>query len=718
MFHRSLPVFLAFAACSDQSVGRFNTPPEAAITSHEDGAVFLEGYAVELRGSASDADGQTLTAAWYVGSDEVCAGEPEADGTTRCEIVFGAGDTDVTLEVRDAEGAADGDSITFSVTPTESPVATLIRPDGTGPYYDDRPIEVVAQVSDGEDDPAQLIVRLTSDRDGDLAVSAPDAEGDVSGYVSLSAGTHVLTLSTEDTTGKTGSDSILVDVGPPNSAPACAITAPADGSAGIAGEVVRFEATVSDPDVSPGLLAVSWSSDRDGSLGSSTPTSDGSVVFPTSALSTGTHLVTLAVEDDQGLVCTDVIVYAVDTPPSVTIVSPSSGSTAREGEIVTFEATVADAEDAATALSVEWTSDLDGVLSTADADAAGTVAFTSAGLSAGAHTLRVTVTDTHGLAASDLAVLTVVANSAPEVLSISLSPTSPKTDDTITALVTTSDADGDPVSVSYAWTVDGVAVAASGSSLSGAYFSRDQEVAVTATPFDATEAGAPATASVVVVNSPPTAPVVQVTPASATAEDDLVCAISTASTDADGDPIAYTFAWDADGAVYPVDDPAWIGPDTTTWPDDTVPAEDTEDGETWTCTVTPDDGDDFGAAGTASVTLEATDYTDLWTLDKTVSYTCAYGLVSISFDQVSVVHTDPNISISSTGSGSQPGTMTGTIASDAFTTSRTLPGGCTETYTFDGTFSDPYTFSATFKAAYSGSCFGCTTRSWTVAGTR
>ena len=62
--------------------------------------------------------------------------------------------------------------------------------------------------------------------------------------------------------------------------------------------------------------------------------------------------------------------------------------------------------------------------------------------------------------------------------------------------------------------------------------------------------------------------------------------------------------------------------------------------------------------------------------------------------------------------------MTGTIASDAFTTSRTLPGSCTETYTFDGTFSDPYTFSATFEAAYSGSCFGCTTRSWTVTGTR
>ena len=47
-----------------------------------------------------------------------------------------------------------------------------------------------------------------------------------------------------------------------------------------------------------------------------------------------------------------------------------------------------------------------------------------------------------------------------------------------------------------------------------------------------------------------------------------------------------------------------MGPYTTTWPDDSVPGEDTREGEVWTCTATPNDGDDDGTAGTASVTIE------------------------------------------------------------------------------------------------------------------
>jgi hypothetical protein len=54
-------------------------------------------------------------------------------------------------------------------------------------------------------------------------------------------------------------------------------------------------------------------------------------------------------------------------------------------------------------------------------------------------------------------------------------------------------------------------------------------------------------------------------------------------------------------------DPGWFGPDSTTWPDDTVPGEDVAGGETWTCTLTPDDGDDTGSSGAASVVVSEGD---------------------------------------------------------------------------------------------------------------
>ena len=46
-----------------------------------------------------------------------------------------------------------------------------------------------------------------------------------------------------------------------------------------------FEAEVADVDVSPDWLVVTWSSDKDGQLGTSTPDSSGGVAFLFSELS-------------------------------------------------------------------------------------------------------------------------------------------------------------------------------------------------------------------------------------------------------------------------------------------------------------------------------------------------------------------------------------------------------------------------------------------------
>lgn len=113
------------------------------------------------------------------------------------------------------------------------------------------------------------------------------------------------------------------------------------------------------------------------------------------------------------------------------------------------------------------------------------------------------------------------------------------------------------------------------------------------------------------------------------------------------------------------------------------------------------------------------DYTDTWTLDDRIEYDCAWGSVTIDFDEVLIIDDYPDIDVASTGRGSQPGTMSGSFSSAVtWAADRTLSGSCDEIYEIEGTFLDENTFEATFTAAFVGSCFDCSTQTWTFQGTR
>ena len=103
--------------CTEQGVQAKNANPTAQITSHEDGAEAMEGYATLIRGNASDPDNDplNLTAIWYLGPDEICRVTPDADGISTCEIILNTEGV-VTLEVRDPQDAAGVDSVTFDVS--------------------------------------------------------------------------------------------------------------------------------------------------------------------------------------------------------------------------------------------------------------------------------------------------------------------------------------------------------------------------------------------------------------------------------------------------------------------------------------------------------------------------------------------------------------------------------------------------------------------------
>jgi hypothetical protein len=227
----------------------------------------------------------------------------------------------------------------------------------------------------------------------------------------------------------------------------------------------------------------------------------------------------------------------------------------------------------------------------------------------------------------------VITNISPEVTSVNLSPADPDTDDVVTATVTTADTDGDAVTVSYAWSVDGTEVAETSSSLDGSvYFDKHQEIAVSVTPNDGTADGNTVTSdSIYAVNTAPEAPVISITPSAPKAgTDDLSCNVDTDSYDLDDDSISYGYDWDVDGIYY--------GSVST------VPGTDTTTGE-WTCTVTPNDGDEDGASSTAVTSPYEDDYFITFSGGNTGTCCCTGGNVGNSYILTDV---SPNLSEAST----------------------------------------------------------------------
>jgi hypothetical protein len=195
-----------------------------------------------------------------------------------------------------------------------------------------------------------------------------------------------------------------------------------------------------------------------------------------------------------------------------------------------------------------------------------------------------------------------ISNTVPEVTSITITPASPTTNDILLATVTTADVDGDNVSVSYEWFVDGSSVTSFNDMLDGSsFFSKGEEVTVEVTPADQEDSGTGSLSSgVVVINTPPGTPTVAIYPEeSEPGLQDLVCTVELDSPDDDNDSISYSYSWELDGLVYPDDYALATGPTTTTDDGDTVPAADTSLGSSWTCTVVPNDGEADGGSAIA-----------------------------------------------------------------------------------------------------------------------
>ena len=586
-------LFFLLGCESGSNIKATNASPTIAITSHQDGDTVYSGVDIEFRATASDPNDMSseLEVEWRAGDRVLCPfAIPDIGGESICVGSLQEGEEAITATVRDDENATSMVSVEFSVVNSEPPQVLIRAPISTGVYYKDILIAFEGEALDTEDQPSSLVIEWESSIDGVLAFApVPDSNGFFSDFTNLSVGDHGISLSATDSSGKTAIATTSITVKESNTSPNCSITSPETGAKGGLGELVLFTATVSDDDIPDHELLVEWSSDKDGSLGFSTPNSSGGVTFPYSDLTVDTHVISMTVSDEVGASCVTDIVYTVGGAPQVTILSPVNGEVYNENASIIYSASITDEEDPASALSVSWFSDQDGVFSTQGPNSSGSVQFTDDFLSVGSHIITVSATDSDGLYAE--ASVSISVNGLPTAPSVSITPQPAKTSDDLVAQATGSvDPEGSGVTYNYAWFVDQAATSFTTATIPFANTSKGQEWLVQVTPNDGMGLGMYGEASITISNQAPELTSVSITPTAPSTQDTLNC--SYVANDADGDPVSVTYTWYEGSNLLASTSSTLEGPFLS--------------GDVLTCRVTPSDGEDTGSFVESSVVISNT----------------------------------------------------------------------------------------------------------------
>ncbi len=191
-----------------------------------------------------------------------------------------------------------------------------------------------------------------------------------------------------------------------------------------------------------------------------------------------------------------------------------------------------------------------------------------------------------------------VVTGVPSISAISLAPNPAFTDDLLILTVESDDGYGEDAELTLSWAVNGADVANDTYELDGAtFFEKGDTVSVSATPFSGEITGDTSTTEIIISNTPPEAPSAQISPEEVhEAGEDMICELDMSSTDVDEDTVSYSVSWEQNRSIF-------SDSTTTYWTGDTVPSAYLFEGDVWTCTFTPHDGEEAGDTVSVSTTV-------------------------------------------------------------------------------------------------------------------
>ena len=597
------------------STAPLNTPPSCEITAPPSGSFGDIGDRVRFDGLVGDAEDppEALTVTWGSDTLGILGGSTaDSEGSVSLETdVLSPGSHIIALYVTDTAGASCVDWLGYEVRSdeeTDNPPAVVITAPGDADSFKvGEEIDFSALVSDVEDAEEVLDVVWTTEDGEVLSTEGPDEDGNV-GFSTdgLSPGEQTITVTVTDSDGNTTTDTITITI-TENAAPTAPDVQIVPDPAYTNNDLFAvLTAPAIDPDGDPITYLYTWY--LDGvfySEGSAT-----SISAEATAKGQTWRVVVVASDGTATSEPVDDSIVVQNTPPSIESVNLTPDDASAGDTLDCAYDGFFDLDGDADNSSFAWT--INGVY-------AGAGATLSGGFGAG-DTVICTVTpndfEDNGTPRSDAIVIggdgggddgggddggddgggDDGGGEVPVIADVILAPDPAYTDDNMSCTPSSSSAG---VSYTYRWEINGEAAGGeTGSTLPSDSHVKHDVVQCFATPYLGSEAGDEGDSNIVVIqNTPPTAPSIHIEPSAPEDVDNLVCIIDVESSDLDGDPITYNFGWTVDGVVFGA-------ASSTIRTGDTIPAEATEGGESWICTVTPFDGEDTGPSDSAGVTIE------------------------------------------------------------------------------------------------------------------
>ncbi len=354
-----------FLAELDQGTNPEDAAPVVAITAPNTGLSQLETVGVTFQGTASDSEdgdlssslqwsssldgslgeGASITVALSAGNHTITATVVDSQGATPVLVpsivVTMAPDADADgmddgwesqYGLTDPAADADADGLSNlqeyqgGSNPTDAaPTASIDAPNANSEFLESAPISFIGSAADAEDGDLSSTIEWSSNLDGSLGTGTPNS-------VSLSAGTHTITLSVLDSLGAA-----------PVNPPTINLTVLADSEGDGMADAWEIFYGVSDPLGDP----------------------DGDGVNNLGEYQQGTN--------------------PNDAPAALTLLTPEDGSIQTDTIAIDFLASAIDVEDGDISQAIVWHSDLDGQM--------GVGSSLSSVLSLGEHTISLSVTD-------------------------------------------------------------------------------------------------------------------------------------------------------------------------------------------------------------------------------------------------------------------------------------------------------------------------------------
>lgn len=354
-----------------------NTAPVVSIVNPTNGHSEYQGSSISFNGNAIDQEQGSLTSnlVWQSNVDGVLGSGGSISS------VLSLGTHTITASVMDEQGLQGQSQITVTILEAinTAPEISISSPTSGSEFLETDAVTLTATANDDEDGDLSSAIEWSSSIAGQLGTGSNLS-------VNLAVGVHTITAKVTDSDQAQSVTTTQVTINEVvNVEPVINITSPVSGSESMENDAVTLTAVANDEEDGVLTDSIEWQSNIDGALGT-----DGILIVN---LTVGEHTITATVTDSEGVSNQSQIILTVNqivnTAPEVTIISPSTGSSASESESVSFVATANDAEDGDISTAIVWTSDLDGEIgqgSTIDAQ-----------LSVGHHIITATAADSEAL---------------------------------------------------------------------------------------------------------------------------------------------------------------------------------------------------------------------------------------------------------------------------------------------------------------------------------